>query len=114
LDGIYIFFPDPWPKKKHHKRRLINHQFLKIISGKITENGRIYIATDNESYARDVVTLVECEESLENIAGPFSFSPRPSWREQTRFEDRALKNGDRIYEIIACLKTPMESHKRTE
>ncbi|MEC9248000.1 MAG: tRNA (guanosine(46)-N7)-methyltransferase TrmB [Pseudomonadota bacterium] len=105
LDGIFIFFPDPWPKKKHHKRRLINRQFLKTISGKITENGRIYIATDNESYAHDVVRLVECEESLENIAGPFSFSPRPSWRELTRFEGRALQNGDRIYEIIVCLKT---------
>ena len=113
LDGIFIFFPDPWPKKKHHKRRLIDCQFLKILSGKIKENGRIYITTDNESYAREVVRLVECEESLENIAGPFSFSPRPSWRELTRFEGRALQNGDRIYEVIVCLNSRKSSTKES-
>jgi len=63
LDGIHIFFPDPWPKKKHHKRRLLKKSFLKLMESKLNQSGYIHIATDWEAYALEIITLVEENKS---------------------------------------------------
>ena len=114
LDGVFIFFPDPWPKKRHHKRRLITLSFLKDLGAKMKEHARLYMATDNESYAIEVLSQIEITGNFENIAGPYCFSPRPSWRELTRFEGRATEIGNRIFEIIACLRIVSTVHSREE
>ena len=114
LDGVYVFFPDPWPKKRHIKRRLINAQFLEMIGFKMKTNGRLYIATDCVTYADQIIELIESSPRLDNIAGPKCFAPRPSWRETTRFESRALAEGSRIFEIVACVNLRCNSHKMLE
>lgn len=105
LDGISIFFPDPWPKKRHNKRRLVNASFLKNLTLKMKDHALLFLATDDRSYAYNIIDLVEGDGLLENIAGSSSFAPRPSWREITRFEQRALSQGNQVFEIIVGLKT---------
>jgi len=112
IDGIYIFFPDPWPKRRHHKRRLINRDFLRVLTGKMKDHAQLFMTTDDEDYAHEIVNLVERDDSLQNIAGNLSFSPRPSWRGVTRFERRAQSKGANIFEIIASLSTSSFCHKK--
>jgi len=104
LDGVFILFPDPWPKKKHNKRRLVTKDFLKNIGPKMKDHAKLFITTDDRSYAQDIIEVLAEDVFFENIAGDRSFAPRPSWRENTKFEGRAHRLGNSIFEIIACLK----------
>ena len=76
---IHIF-PDPWPKKRHRKRRLINKDFLYYISEKIKFDGKIFIATDCEDYAVSILDMIEISEGIENCSGTRKFAKRPLWR----------------------------------
>ena len=78
LDGIHIFFPDPWPKKKHHKRRLIQSNLLKLIAQKIKKSGYLHIATDWEDYALWIIDLLDKEELLQKTSNDFFKKPRLS------------------------------------
>jgi tRNA (guanine-N7-)-methyltransferase len=91
LDSVYIFFPDPWPKKRHHKRRLINQDFLECITSKLRSNARIFLATDWEDYAEHMLATFEANSKFINLAGTGQFSPRPHWRPITKFEQRGQK-----------------------
>ncbi len=91
LSQIFIFFPDPWPKKRHHKRRLINEPLIKLIKQKLTWNGRIHIATDWSDYAWHIAEICNGDNDLINLAGKNSFAPRPVWRPDTRYEERGKK-----------------------
>ena len=91
LSQVFIFFPDPWPKKRHHKRRLINKKLLEILKIKIADHGRLHIATDWIDYAEQIQELSNNDPDLINLTGHNQSSPRPNWRINTRYESRGIK-----------------------
>jgi len=95
LDGIHIFFPDPWPKKKHHKRRLINEEFIGLISKKMKKNGYVYISTDWEDYAAQISKVFSNFPEFQNK----SETEKPDWRPLTRFEKKGLIKNHRIFQF---------------
>lgn len=97
VSGFHIFFPDPWPKKKHHKRRIMNPEFLHLLASKLKKGGYIYMVTDWEEYAEEVLELVKDEKDLFN---PFyDFAPPVAWRPQTKFEQKGISKDYIINEI---------------
>lgn len=88
LDLVYIFFPDPWPKKRHHKRRIINSSFLDLLKPCFKSHARIFIATDWQDYAEHILEVFSGDNEFINLAGSGNFSPRPHWRPMTKFEKR--------------------------
>lgn len=98
LDGIHIFFPDPWPKKRHHKRRLIQSNLLKLISQKIKKSGYLHIATDWEDYALWIIDLSDKEELLQKTSD--NFFKKPDYRPLTKYENRGIKLGYKVWDII--------------
>ncbi len=98
LDGVHIFFPDPWPKKRHHKRRLIQPPLVGLLSSRLREGGYIHVATDWEDYATQVLQVLSGEPALENTAA--AYAPRPAYRPLTRFETRGLKLGHGVWDIV--------------
>lgn len=100
LAGVYIFFPDPWPKKRHHKRRLIDPDFVAILHRKLCSHGRVFLATDWEDYAQQIVRVMEGDGGFVNLCGPGIYAPRPRWRTLTRYEARAQARGHCIRELL--------------
>lgn len=100
FDQVFIFFPDPWPKKKHHKRRLIRTEFLELLLPKIKANGRLCIATDWSGLAEHVIEICDAHPGLVNLAGPGNTVPRPNWRPLTRFEQRGERLEHQVYDFI--------------
>ena len=98
LDGVHIFFPDPWPKKRHHKRRLIQASFVSLLSSRLRRGGYFHVATDWEDYARQILEVLSAEPLLENTAE--GFAPRPAYRPLTKFESRGLKLGHGVWDIL--------------
>ena len=98
LSGIHIFFPDPWPKKRHHKRRLINGEFVHRLTLLLMDAGYLHIATDWEEYAEEILATLRENHHLENTAA--DFCERPSYRPTTKFERRGLKLGHQVWDII--------------
>lgn len=97
ISGFHIFFPDPWPKKKHHRRRLINDDFVKLLTSKLKKGGYIYCATDWEDYANQMLEVLSNNNDLQN---PYpGFAPRISWRPVTGFETKGLKQNFKINEV---------------
>jgi tRNA (guanine-N7-)-methyltransferase len=96
LQAVYINFPDPWPKKRHIKRRLLTPSFIEILSNKLISSGELRIATDTESYARDILTYLE-NSSLENKAGSFQFLDSREDIPQSKYEKNYLIQGKKIY-----------------
>ena len=95
FDEIYIICPDPWPKARHHKRRLIKHDFLKILAKALKKNGTVYISTDWENYAESI------EEELEKTKDQFSFTQISNeGMPITRFQQRAVNEGRPIYTFL--------------
>lgn len=100
ISQIFIFFADPWPKKKHHKRRLINHQLIELIKKKITMHGRLHIATDWQDYAEHIQELCRSDPALIDLSGnTLCSSPRPNWRVRTRYEARGLRLNHSIWDF---------------
>lgn len=99
LDGIQIFFPDPWPKKRHHKRRLIQPDFIQLLSQKIKPNGFIHCATDWQEYAEHMHTVLSQCQNLQNQSSN-AYSPRPLTRPLTAFEQRGLNLGHSVRDLI--------------
>ena len=102
FDSIMIFFPDPWPKKKHHKRRLVNDDFLGSLAPKLKRSGSLFVATDIEDYALQILELVDASHHWRNVAGAAKWSIRPHFRVLTKFEGKGLAAGRRIFDIMAC------------
>ncbi len=98
LSGIHIFFPDPWPKKRQQKRRLIQPGFVKLLAARLAANGYLHCATDWEEYAQQMLAVLSAEPLLTNNAN--DFAPRPSHRPQTKFESRGLKLGHGVWDVI--------------
>jgi tRNA (guanine-N7-)-methyltransferase len=100
LDGVQIFFPDPWPKRRHHKRRLIQPEFVNLIVGKLKPKGVFHLATDWEYYARQMMRVLSQTRELVNLVGAGNFSERSTQRPIiTKFEQRGTKNGRAILEL---------------
>ena len=97
IDEIHIYFPDPWPKKKHVKRRLLNVQFAEIIARKLKNSGEIKCATDNSNYAEQIVSALGKQKYLQNMND--RYGNRPKDRIISKFEKKAFNNGSRIFEI---------------
>lgn len=98
LYGVHIFFPDPWPKKKHRKRRLIQPEFSRILAGKLADSGYIYFVTDWEDYALHALQVFEGETLIANKFG--RFAPPQGWRPVTRFEEKGLEKRHSIFELL--------------
>ncbi len=99
FECLYVFFPDPWPKKRHHKRRLLQPDFARLLCDRLAAHGRLFLATDWEDYALHIVQVMRDVPGLINLAGAALWSPRPRWRPLTRYERRALGLGHRIYDL---------------
>ena len=101
LSGVYLFFPDPWHKKKHHKRRILQPSMVQLLSQAIRPSGIFHAATDWEHYAEQMLeVLSEAQEQFENSAGVGNYSPRPDYRPITKFEKRAERLGHGVWDLI--------------
>ena len=100
LDEIRIYFPDPWHKKRHHKRRLVQPDFAALLARKLRIGGRLHLATDWEAYAEHMWDVLDATPGLRNVAGPRGAVPRPEWRPQTHFETRGRKLGHGVWDLL--------------
>ncbi len=98
LAGVHIFFPDPWPKLRHHKRRLIQPDFVRLIASRLQIGGYLHAATDWQAYAEHILDTLSHEPLLENTAE--NYAPRPLYRPLTKFEQRGLKLGHGVWDIV--------------
>ena len=109
LAGIHVFFPDPWPKKRHHKRRLLQPPFVLELANRLQAGGYFHCATDWEEYAVQMVEVLAGCPLLENTSqAPDGFSPRPEYRPQTKFETRGLRLGHGVWDVVFRRK-PVEA-----
>ena len=98
LSAIHVFFPDPWPKKRHHKRRLIQPPLVRLLSSRLLPGGYLHLATDWEDYALQMLEVLSAEAQLVNSAQ--GFAARPAYRPLTKFETRGLKLGHRVWDLV--------------
>jgi tRNA (guanine-N7-)-methyltransferase len=98
LSGAHIFFPDPWPKKRHHKRRLIQPGFVALLGSRLAPGACLHAATDWHEYAEQILAVFAAEPGLVNTAT--GFAPRPDYRPLTKFESRGLKLGHGVWDVI--------------
>lgn len=101
LDGVHIFFPDPWHKKRHHKRRLMQAPLVARLAARLKTGGYLHCATDWEPYAQQILQVLNEESSLKNTATDASgFAPKPAYRPLTKFENRGLKLGHGVWDVV--------------
>ncbi|MFW2440660.1 MAG: tRNA (guanosine(46)-N7)-methyltransferase TrmB [Arenicellales bacterium] len=100
LAGLLIFFPDPWHKKKHHKRRMIQQDFVQIATTRIKPGGILHLATDWEDYATQMMEVLSAEPLLENIQLENTFVERPESRPLTKYEQRGLRLGHGVWDLL--------------
>lgn len=100
LVGVQLFFPDPWHKKRHHKRRIVQPGFVKLIADKLVAGGYFHMATDWENYAEHMMAVMSANHSFINKAGENAYSPRPDYRPETKFERRGIKLGHGVWDLI--------------
>ncbi|GJM07084.1 MAG: tRNA (guanine-N(7)-)-methyltransferase [marine bacterium B5-7] len=99
LDGMQIFFADPWPKKRHHKRRLIQTEFLNLLQTKLKPRGWLHLATDWQPYAEHMLETLTAHPAFQNTAEDGTYIPRPESRPLTKFEKRGLDKGHGVYDL---------------
>lgn len=102
LAGIRVFFPDPWPKRRHHKRRLVDPEFVALAASRLATGGTLHLATDWAGYAEQMLACCTAELALRNQHGgqPGGWAPRPLWRPVTKFERRAKGEGREVRDLI--------------
>ena len=100
VDLIQIFFPDPWHKKRHHKRRLIQPDFVDLLLTRLAPAGRIHLATDWQPYAEHMMAVLENNQNVRNVAGAQQFIPRPESRPKTKFERRGHRLGHGVWDLL--------------
>ena len=98
LSGVHVFFPDPWPKKRHHKRRLIQPEFVALLASRLQTGAYLHCATDWQEYAEQMLMVLGAEATLENTAK--DFAPRPDYRPLTKFEQRGLRLGHGVWDLV--------------
>lgn len=101
LDRLLLFFPDPWPKSRHHKRRIVQPAFAELVASRLRPGGLWHLATDWENYAEHMRAVLEACPAFENVYGPGVFAPhRPAWRPETKFERRGLRLGHGVWDLL--------------
>lgn len=106
LHRVLLWFPDPWPKKRHHKRRLVQPDFAGLVASRLEPGGVFHLATDWESYAEHMLAVLEAEEDLENLAGPGNFCGARTERPVTKFERRGLGLGHGVWDLQFARRVP--------
>ena len=102
LDGLHIYFPDPWPKKRHHKRRLIQQKFVSLAVSRLRPGGYLHCATDWQPYAEHMLEVLRAEPGLVNTTA--DYAPRPDWRPVSKFERRGLKLGHGVWDLMFIVR----------
>lgn len=98
LDGVHIFFPDPWHKKRHHKRRLIQAEFVQLLCSRLKKGAYLHVATDWQEYAEWVLEVLSAEPQLKNTAK--DYAEKPDYRPLTKFENRGIKLGHGVWDLV--------------
>lgn len=98
LAGVHVYFPDPWPKKRHHKRRIVQPDFVALVASRLAPGGYLHCATDWEAYAQWMLAVLEAEPLLVNTGQ--GYADRPAWRPQTKFETRGLRLGHGVWDLL--------------
>ncbi|RUO22957.1 tRNA (guanosine(46)-N7)-methyltransferase TrmB [Aliidiomarina minuta] len=99
LHKVQIFFPDPWHKKRHHKRRLVRPDFVKLLQAKLEQGGILHLATDWENYAEHMLEVMHAEQGWQNLSPDSNYIPRPDSRPLTKFEKRGQKLGHGVWDM---------------
>ena len=105
LAAVHLFFPDPWPKKRHHKRRIVQPDFVALVADRLVDGGRFHLATDWVPYAEWMLEVLGACDALENAHVGGAYSPRPDTRPLTRFEQRGLRLGHSVNDLIVVRKS---------
>ena len=100
LDAVYLFFADPWHKTRHHKRRIVQEEFVQLLRKKLKVNGAFHMATDWEPYAKHMMRVMNATEGYENTAGKDQYLPRPDYRPLTKFEQRGQRLGHGVWDLV--------------
>ncbi|WP_106476605.1 tRNA (guanosine(46)-N7)-methyltransferase TrmB [Phytohalomonas tamaricis] len=100
IDTLQLFFPDPWPKKKHHKRRIVQPAFVELVRSRLKPGGQFHMATDWEAYAEHMAEIMEAAPGFENTSTQGAFVPRPEFRPLTKFEARGERLGHGVWDLI--------------
>jgi tRNA (guanine-N7-)-methyltransferase len=100
LVAVYIFFPDPWHKTRHHKRRLIQPEFVNLLRAKLQPGARLHMATDWQGYAEHMLQVMTEAEGFTNLAGAGHYSDKPDYRPLTKFEQRGLRLGHGVWDLV--------------
>ncbi|WP_052866394.1 tRNA (guanosine(46)-N7)-methyltransferase TrmB [Streptomyces niger] len=103
LAGLRVYFPDPWPKKRHHKRRLIQPEFLSLVTTRLAPGATVHCATDWEPYAEQMLDVLSAEPTLENLHD--GYAPRPDFRPLTKFEGQGLDKGHVVHDLLFRRRT---------
>ena len=105
LSGVQVFFPDPWPKKRHHKRRLIQTPFVQLLAAKLQARGTLHLATDWENYAEHMLQVMNSCAEYANTSTDGLFVKRPASRPLTKFESRGQRLGHGVWDLVFCKKS---------
>jgi tRNA (guanine-N7-)-methyltransferase len=100
LDRVQLFFPDPWHKKRHHKRRILSPEFASLIAQKLKPGGVFHLATDWQDYAEQMMEVLSAAPDFQNLAATGEYSPRPEWRPLTKFEQRGQRLGHGVWDLL--------------
>ncbi len=100
LAAIRLFFPDPWPKKRHHKRRIIQPEFIALVAEKVRGGGILHLATDWQPYADHMLEVLGNNDSFENLSPSGDYYSNPKWRPETRYERRGQKLGHEVRDLV--------------
>jgi tRNA (guanine-N7-)-methyltransferase len=100
LDRVLLFFPDPWPKKRHHKRRILQPDFVALIHDRLKPGGRFHMATDWQDYAEQMLEVMDAQAGFVNAAGHGHYAPKPDYRPETKFERRGLRLGHGVWDLV--------------
>jgi len=100
LHGVRVYFPDPWPKKRHHKRRIVQPAFAALVADKLTRGGLLHLATDWQPYADHMLEVLMAEDRLRNLSANGDWSPQPAWRPATKYERRGDRLGHETRDLL--------------
>ena len=100
LAGVRIYFPDPWPKKRHHKRRIIQPEFVRLLVSRMRPGAILHLATDWEPYAEQMLEVISACDELTNLAGDGLYCSKPDWRPETKYEKRGERLGHRVRDLL--------------
>jgi len=100
LAGVHLFFPDPWPKKKHHKRRIVRPSFVELLTRKLQPGGYFHAATDWQNYAENMLEVLSADSGISNTSDTGDYCERPEYRPLTKFEQRGIRLGHGVWDLV--------------